>query len=181
MRSEDERTYASELLRKLKEHGWLDNYRDPIDLKPTLMRSRAGKAFSETFANLDDARGKTRQRNMRSACKALAAFVATCDTDELLDAHEFDTVPALEGQLRTQADTHLRQRAPWLEAEVQGRSPLLWLADYIEMHGRSRLQPQAADAALGDEQRRAPLRRLAGRLLASCVLCSPSDSASRPP
>lgn len=89
VRAEEERAYASDLLRKLKEHGWLEDYRDPIDLRPTLKLSRAGKAFSETFANLDDSRSKTRQRNMRSARKALAAFIATQDTDELLDAHEF--------------------------------------------------------------------------------------------
>ncbi|MDR1461865.1 MAG: DUF5716 family protein [Azoarcus sp.] len=89
VRAEEERTYASELLRKLKEHGWLEDYRDPIDLRPTLKLSRAGKAFSETFANLDDSRAKTRQRNMRSARKALLAFIATRDADELLDAHEF--------------------------------------------------------------------------------------------
>ena len=86
---EEERSYASDLLRKLKEHGWLEDYRDPIDLRPTLKLSRAGKAFSETFADLDDSRAKTRQRNMRSARKALAAFIATRDADELLDAHEF--------------------------------------------------------------------------------------------
>lgn len=198
--TEEERAYAGELLRKLKEHGWLEDYRDPIDLKPTLKLSRAGKAFSETFANLDDSRAKTRQRNMRSARKALAAFLATRDADELLDAHEFasrvvqdlqddieyfrhliqsltrealaqkvawsefnefiekrfareyavrlvadsaerhrgqiietlDEIRALDGDVRTQTDGHLSQRAPWLEREVQGRSPLLWLADRIE-------------------------------------------------
>lgn len=88
-RAEEERAYASELVRKLKEHGWLEDYRDPIDLRPTLKLSRAGKAFSETFANIDDSRAKTRQRNMRSARKALTAFSATADADELLDAHEF--------------------------------------------------------------------------------------------
>lgn len=200
VRPEEERAYASELLRKLKEHGWLEDYRDPIDLKPTLKLSRAGKAFSETFANLDDSRAKTRQRNMRSARKALAAFIATRDADELLDAHEFasrvvqdlqddieyfrhliqsltrealaqkvawsefndfiekrfareysvrlvadsaerhrgqifealDQVRSLDSELRAQTDGHLLQRAPWLEQEVQGRSPLLWLADRIE-------------------------------------------------
>ncbi|AKJ28707.1 Wadjet anti-phage system protein JetA family protein [Caldimonas brevitalea] len=200
VRAEDERTYASELLRKLKEHGWLEDYRDPIDLRPTLKLSRAGKAFSETFANLDDSRAKTRQRNMRSARKALAAFIATRDADELLDAHEFasrvvqdlqddieyfrhliqsltrealaqkvawnefndfiekrfareyavrlvadsaerhrgqinealEEVRALDGNLRALADAHLLQRAPWLEQQVQGRSPMLWLADRIE-------------------------------------------------
>lgn len=198
--AEEERTYASELLRKLKEHGWLEDYRDPIDLRPTLKLSRAGKAFSETFSSLDDSRVKTRQRNMRSARKALAAFLTTCDADELLDAHEFasrvvqdlqddveyfrhliqsltrealaqkvawgefnefiekrfsreyavrlvadsaerhrgqiieilDQVRALDGEIRALADGHLLQRAPWLEQEVQGRSPLLWLADRIE-------------------------------------------------
>lgn len=89
VRPKDERACASDLLRKLREHAWLEDYRDPIDLKPTLKLSRAGKAFSETFADLDDPRTKTRQRNMRSARKALAAFIATRDADELLDAHEF--------------------------------------------------------------------------------------------
>ncbi|WP_423600962.1 Wadjet anti-phage system protein JetA family protein [Roseateles sp. MS654] len=200
IRPEEERAYAGELLRKLKEHGWLEDYRDPIDLKPTLKLSRAGKAFSETFANLDDSRAKTRQRNMRSARKALAAFIATRDADELLDAHEFasrvvqdlqddieyfrhliqsltrealaqkvawnefndfiekrfvreyavrlvadsaerhrgqiiealDQVRAIDSELRALVDGHLLQRAPWLEQEVQGRSPLLWLSDRIE-------------------------------------------------
>lgn len=198
--AEDERAYASELLRKLKEHGWLEDYRDPIDLKPTLKLSRAGKAFSETFAGLDDSRTKTRQRNMRSARKALVAFQATQDVDELLDAHEFasrvvqdlqddieyfrhmiqsltrealaqkvawnefnefiekrfareyavrlvadsaerhrgqiaevlDKVRASDSEIRSQVDGHLIQRAPWLEREVQGRSPMLWLADRID-------------------------------------------------
>ncbi len=198
--AEEERAYAGELLRKLKEHGWLEDYRDPIDLKPTLKLSRAGKAFSETFAGLDDSRAKTRQRNMRSARKALAAFLSSQDADELLDAHEFasrvvqdlqddieyfrhliqsltrealaqkvawgefnefiekrfareyavrlvadsaerhrgqivetlDEVRALAEEIRTQVDGHLLQRAPWLEREVQGRSPMLWLADRIE-------------------------------------------------
>jgi Family of unknown function (DUF5716) len=200
VRPEEERAYATDLLRKLKEHAWLEDYRDPIDLKPTLKLSRAGKAFSETFADLDDSRTKTRQRNMRSARKALAAFIATRDADELLDAHEFasrvvqdlqddieyfrqliqsltrealaqkiawsefnefiekrfareyavrlvadsaerhrgqiiealDQVRALDDEPRTLADGHLLQRAPWLEQEALGRSPLMWLADRIE-------------------------------------------------
>ena len=200
VRAEEERAYAGELLRKLKEHGWLEDYRDPIDLKPTLKLSRAGRAFSETFAGLDDSRAKTRQRNMRSARKALAAFLSGRDADELLDAHEFasrvvqdlqddieyfrqliqsltrealaqkvawsefnefietrfareyavrlvadsaerhrgqigealEVVRALEGEQRTVVDGHLLQRAPWLEPQVQGRSPMLWLCDRIE-------------------------------------------------
>ncbi len=197
---EEERAYAGDLLRKLKEHGWLEDYRDPIDLRPTLKLTRAGKAFSETFADLDDSRTKTRQRNMRAARKALAAFLSTLDADELLDAHEFasrvvqdlqedieyfrhliqsltrealaqkvawnefnefiekrfareyavrlvadsaerhrgqiaemlDQVRTLSDEQRARPDSDLLQRAPWLEQEVQGRSPLLWLADRIE-------------------------------------------------
>lgn len=200
VRAEEERSYASELLRKLKEHGWLEDYRDPIDLKPTLKLSRAGKVFSEAFSTLNDSRAKTRQRNMRSARKALAAFLLARDADELLDAHEFasrvvqdlqddieyfrnliqsltrealaqkvawsefndfiekrfareyavrlvadsaerhrgqivealEEVRALPDEQRTLADGHLLHRAPWLEQEVQGRSPMLWLADRIE-------------------------------------------------
>jgi DNA-binding MarR family transcriptional regulator len=198
--AEEERAYAGELLRKLREHGWLEDYRDPIDLRPTLKLTRAGKAFSETFSELDDSRAKTRQRNMRSARKALAEFLSSLDADELLDAHEFagrvvqdlqddieyfrhliqsltrealaqkvawdefnefiekrfareyavrlvadsaerhrgkiaeilDRVRALDGEQRARADGDLVQRAPWLEQQVQGRSPMLWLADRIE-------------------------------------------------
>jgi DNA-binding MarR family transcriptional regulator len=198
--AEEERGYAGELLRKLKEHGWLEDYRDPVDLRPTLKLTRAGKAFSETFSELDDSRAKTRQRNMRAARKALAEFLSTLDADELLDAHEFasrvvqdlqedieyfrlliqsltrealaqkvawdefnefiekrfareyavrlvadsaerhrgqiaetlDQVRALDGEQRARADADLLQRASWLDQQVQGRSPMLWLADRIE-------------------------------------------------
>lgn len=87
--ADEERLYANELLRKLKEHGWLEDYKDPIDLKPTLKLTRAGKVMSEALSSLDNSRGKTRQRNMRSAKKALSAFVASHDADELLDAYDF--------------------------------------------------------------------------------------------
>ncbi|WP_286744107.1 Wadjet anti-phage system protein JetA family protein [Aquabacterium sp. UBA2148] len=84
-----ERDYALNLLRVLKEHGWLEDHKDPINLQPTLKLTRAGKAFSEAFAELDNARHKTRQRNMRSARKALQAFLENRDEDELLDAYDF--------------------------------------------------------------------------------------------
>jgi len=89
--AEEERTYAGELLRKLKEHGWIEDYRDPIDLKPTLKMTRAGKEVSEVLSSLDNSRARTRQRNMRSAKKAIAAFAASQDVDELLDGHDFAT------------------------------------------------------------------------------------------
>jgi hypothetical protein len=124
VRAEDERIYAGELLRKLKEHGWLEDYRDPIDLKPTLKLSRAGKAFSATFAELDDSRTKTRQRNMRSARKALDAFIATRDADELLDAHEFasrvvqdlqDDVEYFRHLIQSLTREALAQKVAWSE------------------------------------------------------------------
>lgn len=87
--AEEERAYAGELLRKLKEHGWIEDYKDPIDLKPTLKMTRAGKGVSEVLSSLDNSRARTRQRNMRSAKKALAAFVASHDVDEILDGYDF--------------------------------------------------------------------------------------------
>lgn len=87
--AEAERGYALNLLRELKAHGWVEDYKDPIDLQPVLKLTRAGKAFAETFAELDNTRHKTRQRNMRSARKALQAFLDTHDEDELLDAHDY--------------------------------------------------------------------------------------------
>ena len=198
--AEEERAYAGELLRKLKEHGWLDDYKDPIDLKPTLKMTRAGKEVAEVLSNLDNSRARTRQRNMRSAKKALAAFVASHDVDELLDGYDFatrvvqdlqddieyfrsliqsltrealeqkvawsefnefiekrftkeyavrlvadsaerhrghiveqlDQIRALAETTRASVDTSLLQRAAWLEAQVQLRSPMLWLCDRME-------------------------------------------------
>lgn len=198
--AEEERTYAGELLRKLKEHGWIEDYKDPIDLRPTLKMTRAGKEVSEVLSNLDNSRARTRQRNMRSAKKALAAFVASHDVDELLDGYDFaarvvqdlqddieyfrlliqsltrealeqkvawgefnefiekrfakeyavrlvadsaerhrgqivellDQIRIMPEEVRRGVDANLLQRASWLEAQVQLRSPILWLCDRME-------------------------------------------------
>lgn len=198
--AEEERAYAGELLRKLKDHGWIEDYKDPIDLKPTLKMTRAGKEVSEVLSSLDNSRARTRQRNMRSAKKALAAFAASHDVDELLDAYDFaarvvqdlqddieyfrlliqsltrealeqkvawsefnefiekrfakeyavrlvadsaerhrgqiiellDQIRALPDEVRRGVDLNLLQRAAWLEAQVQQRSPMLWLGDRME-------------------------------------------------
>jgi hypothetical protein len=198
--AEAERAYASDLLRTLKEHGWLEDYRDPIDLRPTLKMTRAGKEFAEVFSSLDNSRTKTRQRNMRSTKKALGAFLAGRDVEELLDAYEFatrvvqdlqedieyfrslmqsltrealeqkvawsefnefiesrfereyavrlvadsaerhrghlleqlDQIRALPEDIRLVVDASLVQRASWLEEQVSGRSPMLWLCDRMD-------------------------------------------------
>ncbi len=198
--AEEERTYAGELLRKLKEHGWIEDYKDPIDLKPTLKMTRAGKEVSEVLSSLDNSSARTRQRNMRSAKKALAAFGASHDVDELLDGYDFaarvvqdlqddieyfrmliqsltrealeqkvawsefnefiekrfakeyavrlvadsaerhrgqivellDQIRIMPEEIRRGVDANLLQRASWLEAQVQLRSPTLWLCDRME-------------------------------------------------
>ena len=168
VRAEEERTYASDLLRKLKEHGWLEDYRDPIDLRPTLKLSRAGKAFSETFANLDDSRAKTRQRNMRSARKALAAFIATRDADELLDAHEFasrvvqdlqDDIEYFRHLIQSLTREALAQKVAWnefndfIEKRFAREYAVRLVADSAERH-RGQISEALEDVrALDGEQR----------------------------
>jgi hypothetical protein len=161
VRAEEERTYASDLLRKLKEHGWLEDYRDPIDLRPTLKLSRAGKAFSETFANLDDSRAKTRQRNMRSARKALAAFIATRDADELLDAHEFASrdIEYFRHLIQSLTREALAQKVAWnefndfIEKRFAREYAVRLVADSAERH-RGQINEVLEDVrALDGEQR----------------------------
>jgi len=122
--AEEERAYAGELVRKLKEHGWLEDYKDPIDLKPTLKMTRAGKEVAEVLSNLDNSRARTRQRNMRSAKKALAAFVAGNDVDELLDGYDFatrvvqdlqDDVEYFRGLIQSLTREALEQKVAWSE------------------------------------------------------------------
>jgi len=120
--AEDERDYASELLRKLKEHGWIEDHKDPIDLKPTLKMTRAGKQVAQALSDLDNARARTRQRNMRSAKKALAAFLASQDVDELLDAYDFasrvvqdlqDDIEYFRGLIQSLTREALEQKVAW--------------------------------------------------------------------
>lgn len=167
-RAEEERAYASDLLRKLKEHGWLEDYRDPINLKPTLKLSRAGKAFSETFANLDDSRAKTRQRNMRSARKALAAFIATRDVDELLDAHEFasrvvqdlqDDIEYFRYLIQSLTREALAQKVTWnefndfIEKRFAREYAVRLVADSAKRHSGHINEALEDVRALDDEQR----------------------------
>jgi hypothetical protein len=197
---EKERAAAAQMLLELKAHGWLEDNKDPIDLKPTLKLTRAGKEFAEVFSNLDNSRTKTRQRNMRSAKKSLDAFLQSLDADELLDGYDYatrvvqdlqddieyfrmllqsltrealeqkvaweefnefverrfareysvrlvadsaerhrgnilemlDLIRSFDAAKRANVDGTLKQRAPWIESEVQGRSPMLWLCERIE-------------------------------------------------
>jgi len=168
VRPEEERAYASELLRKLKENGWLEDYRDPIDLRLTLKLSRAGKAFSETFANMDDSRTKTRQRNMRSARKALVAFIGTRDPDELLDAHEFasrvvqdlqDDIEYSRHLIQSLTRDALVQKVAWdefndfIEKRFAREYAVRLVADSAERHRGQINESLESVRALNEEQR----------------------------
>lgn len=166
--AEAERGYCSDLLRKLKEHGWLEDFRDPIDLKPTLKLTRAGKAFSETFASLDDSRTKTRQRNMRSARKALAAFRETRDADELLDAHEFasrvvqdlqEDIEYFRHLIQSLTREALAQKVAWsefndfIEKRFAREYAVRLVADSVERHRGQILETLDEVRALADTVR----------------------------
>ncbi|MDY0748963.1 DUF5716 family protein [Paucibacter sp. R3-3] len=144
-----ERGYALNLLRALKEHGWLEDYKDPIDLQPVLKLTRAGKAFAETFAELDNARHKTRQRNMRSARKALLAFLDEHDEDELLDAHDYasrvvqdlqDDIEYFRALMQSLTREALTQKLAWdefndfLERRFGKEMSVRLVADSVDRH-----------------------------------------------
>lgn len=147
--AEAERGYALNLLRALKEHGWLEDYKDPIDLQPVLKLTRAGKAFAETFAELDNTRHKTRQRNMRSARKALLAFLDNRDEDELLDAHDYasrvvqdlqDDIEYFRALMQSLTREALTQKLAWdefnefLERRFSKEMAVRLVADSVDRH-----------------------------------------------
>jgi len=147
--AEAERGYALNLMRALKEHGWLEDYKDPIDLQPVLKLTRAGKAFAETFAELDNARHKTRQRNMRSARKALLAFLDSHDEDELLDAHDYasrvvqdlqDDIEYFRALMQSLTREALTQKLAWdefndfLERRFGKEMSVRLVADSVDRH-----------------------------------------------
>jgi hypothetical protein len=147
--ADTERGYALNLLRALKEHGWLEDYKDPIDLQPVLKLTRAGKAFAETFAELDNTRHKTRQRNMRSARKALQAFLDHYDEDELLDAHDYasrvvqdlqDDIEYFRALMQSLTREALTQKLAWdefndfLERRFGKEMSVRLVADSVDRH-----------------------------------------------
>lgn len=144
-----ERDYSLKLLRDLKEHGWLEDYKDPIELRPTLKLTRAGKVFSESFAELDNNRHKTRQRNMRSARKALQAFLDSRDEDELLDAYEYahhvvedlqDDIEYFRQLMQALTREALTQKLAWdefndfLERRFSKEMSVRLVADSVDRH-----------------------------------------------
>lgn len=144
-----ERDYALKLLRVLKEYGWLEDHKDPIDLKPTLKLTRAGKEFAEVFSNLDNSRAKTRQRNMRSAKKSLAEFLQTRDEDELLDGYDYATrvvqdlqedIEYFRGLMQSLTREALEQKVAWgefndfLEKRFSKEMSVRLVADSVERH-----------------------------------------------
>jgi hypothetical protein len=166
--AEAERAYAGELLRALKEHGWLEDYRDPIDLRPTLKMTRAGKEFAEVFSNLDNSRTKTRQRNMRSTRKALGAFLVTRDVDELLDAYEFamrvvqdlqEDIEYFRTLMQSLTREALEQKIAWsefnefIESRFQREYAVRLVADSAERHRGHLLEQLEQVRALPDEMR----------------------------
>jgi len=147
--AEAERAYALNLLRTLKEYGWIEDYKDPIDLQPVLKLTRAGKAFAETFAELDNTRHKTRQRNMRSARKALLAFLELRDEDELLDAHDYasrvvqdlqDDIEYFRALMQSLTREALTQKLAWddfndfLERRFGKEMSVRLVADSVDRH-----------------------------------------------
>lgn len=166
--AEEERTYAGELVRKLKEHGWLEDYKDPIDLKPTLKMTRAGKEVAEVLSNLDNSRARTRQRNMRSAKKALAAFVASQDVDELLDGYDFatrvvqdlqDDIEYFRSLIQSLTREALEQKVAWsefnefIEKRFSKEYAVRLVADSAERHRGQIIELLDQIRALPDEIR----------------------------
>jgi hypothetical protein len=115
---------AERMLMELRRQGWLEDHVDPADLRPHLRLTRAGRAFAEAFAGLDEPRTPTRQRHLRATAKALAAFADHPDPDELLDACEYAARVAQDLQedidhfrtlIRTLAREALEQKVAWEE------------------------------------------------------------------
>ena len=88
---EGERAAASRMLLELRQQGWLEERVDPVNLQPSLQLTPTGQTFAAALSRLHGAgpRPSTRQRHLRAATKALAAFLGSQDVDELLDCQDY--------------------------------------------------------------------------------------------
>jgi hypothetical protein len=83
---DDERKFAGEIIRRLSEYGWIEEFTDKTSLTRAYRFTRQGKGFASVFVGLDAPKLRTRQRNVRSARNSLEAFLKDKDPYDLIDA-----------------------------------------------------------------------------------------------
>ncbi|MCH8550914.1 MAG: DUF5716 family protein [Natronospirillum sp.] len=91
-RFRDSREQAGYLLNQLLDAGWLDRQVDEATLEVSLSFTRAGRRFTEAFADEQRRQGsahRSRHRNTRNVRNALSSFCDHGEVYDLLDAWDY--------------------------------------------------------------------------------------------
>lgn len=158
---EAERAAASRMLLELRQQGWLEERVDPDNLQPSLQLTATGQTFAAALSRLGNSpRACTRQRHLRAATKALAAFLTSLDVDELLDCQ--DDVGRVAQDLQDDID-HFRRLIQSLTREaLEEKIDLDELNEFVERRfAREYPARHVVDAA---ERRRSQILQMLERI-----------------
>lgn len=134
--SRDEVTHANWMRRNLAECGWIEEVQDKGAMLTTYRFTRIGKLLAERIVEIASPGLRSRQRNVRSALRALASFAADGEPHDLIDALDFAkrVISDLSDEV---ADFYERRRRMMVEASSMAANSVLEdLLDYFEKRFR---------------------------------------------
>lgn len=79
---------GAELIRQLKDDGWIETYYDSAQIADVYRFTRTGKIILEAILRISQPGLRTRHQNLRACRAALDVFLRELDPEELVDAYE---------------------------------------------------------------------------------------------
>jgi len=140
-RFKSQRELATFILNRLLSSGWLEKQVDDATLQSTYSFSRAGRLFTQPFAEVDSARVRTRHRNTRNTRNSLQAFSNSGEVHDLLDAYECSERIISDF---TDIIAELEERKRQLVREVEARQLVQQASDEFFDFMEKRFQPDVA-------------------------------------
>lgn len=111
----DEGTKANDVIRRLREHGWIELFEDPSTRREVFRFTRAGKNAAQWLVEQDSPALRMTQRNVRNTKHALQAYLEKPDPYDLFMALEHSRRITLD-LADDIAEIHEKRRAILAEA-----------------------------------------------------------------
>jgi hypothetical protein len=140
-RFKTQRELAIFILNRLLSAAWIEKQVDDTTLQSTFSFTRAGRLFTQPFAEIESTRVRTRHRNTRNTRNSLQAFLDSGEVHDLLDA--FECSERIISDF-TDIIAELEERKRQLVREVEARQLVQHASDEFFDFMEKRFQPDVA-------------------------------------
>ncbi len=140
-RFKSQRELATFILNRLLSAAWIEKQVDDTTLQSTFSFTRAGRLFTQPFAEMESTRVRTRHRNTRNTRNSLQAFLDSGEVHDLLDA--FECSERIISDF-TDIIAELEERKRQLVREVEARQLVQQASDEFFDFMEKRFQPDVA-------------------------------------